>query len=250
MTHRPGRVAEPSGTTQREYKLHSLFCLMARAYRLSSRLAGRARDVCFEPAAVRRAPAQRGGRQLHIAALIAALLWFCVPGRVVAEVMVVYTVQDVADTTPGEDRWQYDYQVSGHDFLAGESLVVYFDFGAFEDITPLTSPGPGWGLDPVDPDKFLGPGLLVATAPAAGGASPLAFAVQFNWLQPGQPRDQAFDLFGPEPDYTVLASGRTAPIPEPSTVLLLAIGVVLLPIAFRKRAPSRLSRALRAAENG
>lgn len=240
LTRRSSQAAEPGDTRQREDTLFSLVHLTARACRVPPRLTGDWR-VSSTPAVS--VPIEHRPRRdfrhwrLHIGTLLAALLWFCITGPALANILVLYTPQNLADTTAGEDLWQYDYQVSGHDFLAGESLVLYFDFGAFEAIAPVSGPSPDWGLDAAEPDKFLGPGIFVATAPAAPGVGPLAFSVRFHWLQPARPMDQAFDLFGPEPEYALLDSGRSSPepIPEPSLGLLLLIGLALLLVARHKR---------------
>ena len=140
---------------------------------------------------------------------------------------ISYQATDIADLSPGEDLWHYDYAITG-------------PLGSFESINLLFSPNL-WALTlgpadpvfapgfPIDPDPGLGAdGRVTLTAMSALGAADKALAgVSFVWLGgPGGPGAQAFehldDAFG------VAGTGadhrRVSPIPEPSSLALMLVG--------------------------
>ena len=86
-----------------------------------------------------------------LAGLIAVfLLTFSSPGRSAAVVSIPggigaayvppqpgiavtfrFEVVDLADTTPGQDLWEYSYQVSGLTLTAGQGFTIFFDLGLY-----------------------------------------------------------------------------------------------------------------------
>jgi hypothetical protein len=84
-------------------------------------------------------------------------------------------------------------------------------------------------------ELILGSGVLVSAAYDAlalsggipDGASQSGFAVEFTWIGLGTPGAQPFEIFDPQ-TFEVLESGTTTPIPEASTLTLLAAGTALL----------------------
>lgn len=149
-----------------------------------------------------------------------------------------YEATDLADTTPGQDLWQYTYVVSGYAFAAGKGFSILFgppQFESLSDPTPDTDPADGTSTD-ADWDVLL---LQPDNPPSASGRfdalamrSPSShlFSTRFVWNGPGKPGSQPFEIY----DYDgqtieVVETGRTTPIPvpEPAVALLLALGLGL-----------------------
>jgi hypothetical protein len=171
-------------------------------------------------------------RRIAFAALAALAAMAAAPTVATANIQVDYSVVDLPDPVAGQDTWSYDYTVSGRAFSAGDSINIYFDFGAsgemiYQDIQPATPPA-NFLLDAADPDQILGPGLLVGTAKTADPGTGLRFSAAFTWLGAGRPGPQYFEML--DADYNVLDRGTTAvnTIPEPATVMLVAAGLGLL----------------------
>ena len=72
------------------------------------------------------------------------------------EVTFRFAVVDLADTTPGQDLWEYSYEVSSLTLTAGQGFTIFFDLNLF---TLLQSPPPfvnaDWDLLSVQPDLAL-----------------------------------------------------------------------------------------------
>src|SRR4051812_36435108 len=83
---------------------------------------------------------------------IAALLGTCCALATTIEFEAV----NLADVTPGQDLWQYNYFVSGRTFLANQGFTIGFDYHLF---TQLQSPPPainaGWSTIALQPDLNL-----------------------------------------------------------------------------------------------
>src|SRR4026208_2503183 len=63
------------------------------------------------------------------------------------------TSVNVADTTPGEDLWQYQYSVSDMSLSAGQSFSIAFDFTLYGNLqSPPLSANAGWNLLSLQPD--------------------------------------------------------------------------------------------------
>ena len=50
-------------------------------------------------------------------------------------IAIEYNVIDLADMTVGDDLWQYEYSVSGFDFLTDQGFSVYFSPFLFSDLS-------------------------------------------------------------------------------------------------------------------
>lgn len=151
---------------------------------------------------------------------------------------ISYQVTDQADTTPGQDLWQYSYSISGYTFNTGYGFTVLFDYSLYsnlEDPPPFVNSD--WSPLVLQPDLSLtADGTYDALALADNASLADPFTVSFVWLGIGTPGPQSFDVY--DPDFEIIESGRTtlagpAQIPEPATLLLLVSGLAGL-IGIRK----------------
>lgn len=125
--------------------------------------------------------------------LLPVLLLCAVPlgGRATA---IHYEIADLTDTTPGEDLWQYRYDLSG--FSGGEfGFDIYFPLsGGFQpsDLSNPTSPNGDWDVLVIQPDPGIpADGFFDAARLAAPPLLPATyFSADFIWHGPGVPGSQ------------------------------------------------------------
>src|SRR2546426_885314 len=94
------------------------------------------------------------------------ILSLCFAQRTHAQGTIFYQATDLADTTPGQDLWRYNYVVSGFSFQANQGFSVFFAPLAF---TQLQNPPPlvnaDWSVLSIQPDLVLhDPGFYDAQA--------------------------------------------------------------------------------------
>jgi hypothetical protein len=157
----------------------------------------------------------------------------CGASRVFANsISVNYTATNVGGT-----EWRYDYTLSGS-YLSGDDVAVYFPVASSANLSDLGSGGTDWTTFVFQPDPTL---------PAAGEFDMLAnidnptlapvFSVLFQWSGSGSPGSQSFTLF--DPSFKVLDTGVTqanaAQTSEPSSLVLLGSGFLVLWLAARRR---------------
>lgn len=151
-----------------------------------------------------------------------------------ASAAVTYTATDLADTLPGQDQWRYTYTISAplplfHSVNLLFSPLLYAD---------LAVSGSSSGLSPAvsQPDTLLpadGQLTVTATSGIPVGATETV-DLDFIWLgggvpgsQPYELLDDGFSIIEPSPRQTRLAGSLS--IPEPASLGLLALGLLLLP---------------------
>lgn len=143
--------------------------------------------------------------------------------------LITFGASNLADTTPGQDLWEYTYQVGLANFGAGEGFAVNFNRNLY---TLLQSPPPvvngDWDALTIQPDLTLhSDGFYDALALRDDPSLADPFLVRFVWLGSGVPGTQPFNVY--DQDFSVISQGQTAPIPEPSTPLfMLCISAAVL----------------------
>ena len=153
------------------------------------------------------------------------------------EVTFRFAVVDLADTTPGQDLWEYSYTVSGLALTAGQGFTIFFDFNLY---TLLQNPPPlvnaDWDPITVQPDMALHSNGFY-DAQALRNAPSLAdpFRVQFVRLGAGAPGSQPFTVY--DTDFSAISQGQTTNVPEPSSLVLLLTTASLLARRTRKVVP-------------
>ncbi len=172
-----------------------------------------------------------------IIVLLTLAIFLASPMGTAHAIGIYYQATDLADTTAGEDLWQYTYTVSDHTFTADTGFTIYFDLGLYDLLDPAPpDPNADWDILTWDPDPNLpDDGAYDAYSLADSASLADQFTVSFVWLGAGTPGAQFFDVYDGL-SWEVLESGNTAaaPVPEPATMLLLATGLAGL-AALRKR---------------
>jgi hypothetical protein len=159
-----------------------------------------------------------------------------------------FVATDLADVTPGEDLWRYEYKVEGNTFSQGQFVDVLFDPLLYGALTAGPSPGGDWdvavlqqpapvNLPPFDRGIF--DAFALVNDPSIDGI----FSVNFVYLGSGSPGSQPFEIYAS--DAALLESGFTTPsgtvVPEPSTLLTLAFAAVA--VACLRTARAHASRS-------
>ena len=152
---------------------------------------------------------------------------------------IEYTATDIADVTPGEDLWQYDYSIAGRNFVQAQFFDIYFDPALYGTLLSGPAPNPDWDVlilqqpAPANIPPF-DTGIFDAFALGDGASLAGSFSVVFAYLGTGTPGAQPFTIF--DTDGTQLETGFTrapggAPVPEPATGAMslpgLGLGMVL-----------------------
>lgn len=162
--------------------------------------------------------------------------------------IIEYEVTDLGDTTPGQDRWEYRYFVSGFTFSANQDFTIWFNPNSAMQLEQPSPPNADWDVMVLQPDLVLPDrGAFDALALVGTPSLEQPFVVDFVSLV-GIPGAQAFDIneFDSQGNLVrVIESGFTVPagIPEPGTFWLIAAAGIYFAVleysAFFKRS-SRL----------
>ena len=144
-----------------------------------------------------------------------------------------FEVVDLADTTPGQDLWEYRYTVTGLALTANQGFTIFFDRNL---CTLLQNPSPfvnaDFSLLVVQPDLALHSNGFY-DAQALRNAPSLAdpFRVQFVRLGTGAPGAQSVTIY--DTDFSPIGQTQTTNVPEPSGVALFFTSLAVF--ATRKR---------------
>jgi hypothetical protein len=154
---------------------------------------------------------------------------------------ISYTVSNVTEST-----WRYDYSISNNTLSTPiDEFTIFFDQTLFSELTMLASPV-GWDVLVVQPDLALPDrGFFDALAIGGGiasGATLSGFSLSFQWLGADTPGSQPFHIIDPL-DFSAIEEGVTmaevsAPpvgVPEPSTLVLLSLGLIGVSLSRRSR---------------
>jgi hypothetical protein len=179
--------------------------------------------------------------------LVVAILCVLFPCLVCANPIPIiqYRATNIADSTPGQDLWKYEYFLSyatGDTFLNNQGFTIDFAVGFFTDLLNTTPVLADWLTFVTQPDPNLPDGgeydaLALTDTPSLAGA----FGLTFVWHGTGTPGSQPFTVnqFDAQLHFEQIGQGWTQPldgvIPEPGTVFLLASGLAALAFARRKR---------------
>ena len=149
-------------------------------------------------------------------------------------IQISYQAVNLADTTPGEDLWQYSYTVGDYSFDMDYGFTIYFDYLLYSDLEdPPPYVNDDWEPIVWQPDTGIpDDGAYDALALEDGASLANPFLVSFVWLGSGIPGSQFFEVY--DPGFNTIGSGETAPVPEPATLLLVGSGLLCL-AGLRKR---------------
>ena len=164
-----------------------------------------------------------------VMAVLAAALFFLPSAEATT---ITFVATDLTDVNPGENLWQYDYTVSGRNFLQSEFFDIYFDPLLFASLTAGPAPNSDWDVtilqqpNPVNIPPFdvgIFDAFALQNIPSLTGS----FSVRFVFLGAGSPGSQPFEVF--DASASLIESSSTSPavqeIPEPSTTIFLALAL-------------------------
>ncbi|WP_088279352.1 PEP-CTERM sorting domain-containing protein [Ideonella sp. A 288] len=150
---------------------------------------------------------------------------------------ISFTTTNLADTTVGQDLWRYNYTLNGAVTQFDVMRLTFDDvlYGTLSNGQPATSTSLQVQplVQPAAPtDGSFG---LRVIGPTTTYNNRTGVSVDFVWKGVGTPGAQPFTLFNQAG--TTLQTGTTAPVPEPGTYAMMAVGLLLLAARrYRKRA--------------
>ncbi len=174
-------------------------------------------------------------------ALMLALATGSASATGLGSVEVRYEPVDLVDDVVGRDLWLYRYTVHGFDTEAALGLSIGFALGEFSALSldGVAPPPADWDVLVLQPDAQLpADGLFDALALTQPAASSGPLEVAFVWSGAGVPGAQPFVLY--DDAFATTRSGTTMLVPEPTTGLLVLLG--LAGLGVRRRVSGRTAR--------
>jgi hypothetical protein len=176
--------------------------------------------------------------RLELRACLAIVFIGCLSSSGLAAT-ITFQATDLPNVVPGEDLWKYEYVVSGVTFEADQGFSIYFDSSLYANLeSPPPAVSSDWDIITLQPDPGLpSAGIYDSLALVDAASLGQPFVLTFAWLgAPGTtPGSQAFsinqfDQSGNLLSYLELGNtspaGTSAPVPEPSSGILLTVGVI------------------------
>ena len=143
-------------------------------------------------------------------------------------VMFRFEVFDLADTTPGQDLWEYRYTVSDLTLTTGQGFTIFFDFNRYallQNPPPLVNAD--WDPLTVQPDVALhSNGFYDAQALRNNPSLADPFKVRFVWLGSAGTVPGAQPVTVYNADFSTQSQGQTVPEPTAFALLLAAAGLL------------------------
>ena len=150
---------------------------------------------------------------------------------------ITYTLDNL-----GGNRWQYNYTVDNSGTNALDAFAIFFDLDVYENLV-VENTAADWFSevfqpDPGLPDDGFLESFLDGFFPILPGETLSTWSVSFDYLLAGTPGEQAFEFFDGF-TFDFISDGFTeradvAAVPEPATLGLLAMGLILL-VTMRRR---------------
>lgn len=145
----------------------------------------------------------------------------------------------------GSNQYRYVYHVVNNGALPDGAAIglfdIQFDPALYLETSLSIVSGPAIAAD--WDQQILASGEDVPAAYDAlalldgvgAGQSLTGFAVEFEWLGPGGPGAQPFEIYDPD-TFALLATGMTTPVPEPRVVWMMLAALLTLALLGRQRA--------------
>ncbi|AXY02912.1 PEP-CTERM sorting domain-containing protein [Vibrio alfacsensis] len=148
-------------------------------------------------------------------------------------------------TNTSGNSWQAEYAVENNTLGASiEEFTIWFDLGLYENISVSSTPS-SWDPLVVQPDPGIPDDgfydVLALGSGISSGSSLDGFAITFDWIGGNSSMSQLFEVVDPN-TWAVLDSGNTiivtTSIPEPSSIILLLLGIAGLALSKKKQSKS------------
>jgi hypothetical protein len=141
----------------------------------------------------------------------------------------------------GGNSWQAEYTVDNNTLGSNiEEFIIWFDLGLYNNISIVSAPI-GWDALTIQPDPMLPDDgsydMLALNLGISSGDFLDGFNITFDWLGGNASMSQYFEIIDPN-TWSIIDSGQTTiattAVPEPSSMMLLAFGVMGV-FGFKKK---------------
>ncbi len=168
-----------------------------------------------------------------------------ISGLLLASPTIYYDLSHLSD-----DLWQYNYTIENDSDIVIKELTLWFDYRLYSNLILLSSPEANWDEAVIQADwNFFADGLYDAFATTGNEILPghvfTGLTISFTWLGADLPTSQRFDIVDPGnyavPIYIGDTLNYAIVVPNPSAILLSAIGV-LSTVPYLRKKSLRLRR--------